>query len=141
MPRRWRIGWPWEAGDPWGEIWERMRPAVEEAGDIGHGQWMPVAETEDTGDAYVIRAELPGFQSDEINVEVRGDELDISGEMRKEDKRENALRRRTGKFSYRASLPSDADKEKIDAKLADGVLTVRVSKTAPAQARKIEVSK
>ena len=140
-PRRPRIGWPWEAWDPWNEVWERMRPVVEQASDIGHGEWVPVAETEDTGDAYVIRAELPGFQSDDINVEVRGEELYISGEMREEDKRENALRRRTGKFSYRATLPGDADREKIDAKLADGVLTVRLPKSAPARSRKIEISK
>lgn len=141
MPRRWRIGWPWEAWDPWGEVWERMRPMVEQATDIGHGEWMPVAETEDSGDAYVIRAELPGFQREEINIEIRGDELFITGEMKHEDKRENALRRRSGRFSYRASLPADAAREKVDARLADGVLMVRVPKAAPAQARKIEISR
>lgn len=143
-PRRWRAGWPVETWDPWADfaqMWERMRPGMEPGGEAGPGEWVPVAETEDTGDAYVIRAELPGFQRDDINVEMRGDELYITGEMRQEDKRDNALRRRTGRFSYRTSLPGDADREKIDAKLADGVLMVRVPKSAPAQARKIEITR
>jgi HSP20 family protein len=143
-PRRWRAGWPLEAWDPWADfaqIWERMRPLAEQGGETAPGEWVPLAETEDTGDTYVVRAELPGFQRDDIHVEMRGDELYITGEMRQEDKRENALRRRTGRFSYRTSLPGDADTEKIDAKLADGVLTVRVPKSAPARSRKIEISK
>lgn len=143
-PRRWRTGWPFENWDPWGDVaqmWERMRPLMEPAGEQPRGEWVPVAETEDTGEAYLIRAELPGFQRDDINVEMRGDELYIHGEMRQEDKRENALRRRTGRFSYRTTLPGDADAEKIDAKLTDGVLTVRLPKSAPARARKIEISR
>lgn len=143
-PRRWRAGWPFESWDPWSDfaqMWERMRPLMEQTTEAAPGEWVPMAETEDTGDAYVVRTELPGFQRDDINVEVRGDELYISGEMKEEEKRENALRRRTGRFSYRTSLPGDADTEKIDAKLADGVLTVRVPKAARTQPRKIEITK
>jgi HSP20 family protein len=47
--------------------------------------------------------------------------------------------RRTGRFEYRVTLSDHLDAEKIDAKLADGVLTVRVPKSERAQRRKIEV--
>jgi HSP20 family protein len=49
------------------------------------------------------------------------------------------LRHRHGKFAYRTSLPADTDSDKIDAELADGILTVRVPKTARAQSRRIEI--
>ncbi|HTY34002.1 Hsp20/alpha crystallin family protein, partial [Mycobacterium sp.] len=48
------------------------------------------------------------------------------------------LRRRRGKFAYRTTLSSDADAEKIDAQLADGILTVRLpkgSRPSPARSR------
>ena len=50
-----------------------------------------------------------------------------------------AATRRTGQFEYRVTLPGQADEEHIEAKLHDGVLTVRVPKAQSAQARRIEV--
>jgi HSP20 family protein len=85
-----------------------------------------------------VRAELPGMKSDDIDVELSGNELRITGEVQ-EEAEGKTLRRRRGKFAYRASLPADADPEKIDAQLADGILTVRVPKAAQARSRRIEV--
>ena len=141
-PERWRGNWPWESWDPFGEfaqLWDRMGSLFEQGAQPGPQGWMPVAETEETDDAYVVRAELPGMRRDDIQVELRGNELCISGEVNQE-KRDNTLRRRTGTFSYRTSLPSDADAEKVDARLAEGVLTVRVPKSARTRARRIEIS-
>jgi HSP20 family protein len=50
------------------------------------------------------------------------------------------LRRRHGQFAYRTSLPADADPEKAEAHLADGVLTVRLPKTGQSRSRKIEIT-
>jgi HSP20 family protein len=95
-------------------------------------------ETEEADDAYLVRAELPGMKSDDIDVELSRNELRITGEV-KEEAGGKTLRRRHGRFAYRASLPGDADPEKIDAQLADGILTVRVPKAAQACSRRIEV--
>ena len=86
----------------------------------------------------MVRAELPGMKSDDVNIELRGNELRITGEV-SEEKSGATLRRRRGKFVYRTTLPSDADVEKIDAQLADGILTVRLPKRTEAQSRKIEI--
>jgi HSP20 family protein len=131
QPERWR-GW-----DPFGEfnqLWNRM------AQPFGRGTdaWIPAVESEETDDAYVIRAELPGMKTDDIDIELRGNELRISGEV-KEEETGKTLRHRRGKFAYRASLPTDADGEKADAQLNDGVLTVRLPKATEAQTRKIEI--
>ena len=132
---RWRGGWPREFWDPFGEftqLWNRM------AGGSGADAWIPAVETEEGDDAYTVRAELPGMKPDNVEVELRGNELRISGEV-KEEESGKTLRHRHGKFAYRATLPADADPEKIDANLADGILTVRLPKATQAQSRKIEV--
>ncbi len=142
MPQRWRGGWPWETLDPFADLtdlWDRMGRLAEQL-EAGDGGWVPAAEEEETSDAYLVRAELPGVARDDIQVEVRGDELCISGEIKEERRRGHALRRRSGTFSYRTRLPGDADTDRIDAKLADGVLTVRMPKTGPAHVRRIEVA-
>jgi HSP20 family protein len=134
-PERWR-GWPREFSDPFAEfaqLWNRMP-----FGRGGPDAWTPAVETEETNDAYTIRAELPGMKSDDVDIELRGNELRISGEVN-EEKPGRTLRHRHGKFAYRATLPTDADGDQADAQLADGVLTVRLPKTTVAQTRKIEV--
>jgi HSP20 family protein len=137
-PERWRAGWPREFLEPFGEfaqMWERMGQFLESTGE---GGWVPAVETEDSDDAYLVRAELPGMKSDDVDVELSGNELRITGEV-KEEAEGKTLRRRHGRFAYRASLPADADPEKIDAQLADGILTVRVPKAPQARSRRIEV--
>ena len=111
------------------------------AGDGNGRAWIPVADIEETDDAWVIEAELPGVNRKDVNVEMRDSELIISGEI-KEKERKGVLRRqtrKTGEFEYRVTLPGDADAEQIEANLHDGVLTVRVPKTEQAKPRRIEV--
>jgi HSP20 family protein len=135
-PERWR-GWPrefWDR-DPFGEfsqLWNRM---AQRGGPEG---WIPAVETEEGDDAYVIRAELPGMKRDDVDVELRGNELRITGEV-SEETSGKTLRHRQGKFAYRTTLPADADADNIDAQLADGILTVRLPKAAKAQTRKVEI--
>jgi HSP20 family protein len=136
-PERWR-GWPREFSDPFGEfthLWNRMAQPFGRGGPEG---WIPAVESEEADDAYVVRAELPGMKADDVDIELRGNELRITGEVT-EDKGGKTLRHRHGKFAYRATLPTDADAEKADAQLADGILTVRLPKTTHAQSRKIEI--
>jgi HSP20 family protein len=133
-----RRGWPREFWDPFTEfnqLWNRM---AQPFGRAGSDTWIPAVESEETDDAYVIRAELPGMKTDDIDIELRGNELRITGEV-KEEETHKILRHRHGKFAYRATLPTDADAEKADAQLTDGVLTVRLPKATEAQTRKIEI--
>ncbi|MDQ1459801.1 MAG: hypothetical protein QOI08_1285 [Actinomycetota bacterium] len=111
------------------------------AGGGNGGTWLPVADIEETDDAWVIEAELPGVNRKDVDVEMRDSEVIISGEI-EEKERKGVLRRKTrktGEFEYRVTLPGDADAEHIEANLHDGVLTVRVPKTEQAKPRRIEV--
>ncbi|MCW3067079.1 MAG: heat shock protein Hsp20 [Solirubrobacterales bacterium] len=108
----------------------------------GDGQaWSPPVDVEETDDAWIIEAELPGVRREDVNVEVRESEVMITGEI-KERERAGILRRRTrrvGAFEYRVALPNELNADAVEAKLKDGVLTVRVPKAAQARPRRIDV--
>jgi len=106
------------------------------------GTWSPLADVTETGDAYIIEADLPGVKRDQVSIEVTGGELVISGETAPRE-HEGMLRRSTrrqGRFEYRATLPQDVDPDKVSASLADGVLTVTVPKAEAARPRRIEIT-
>jgi HSP20 family protein len=139
---------PIERWDPFRQL-EQMQDEMERlmegfstpfAGGNG-AVWAPVADIEETEDAWIIEAELPGVRREDINVELRDSELVISGEI-KERERKGILRRRArrvGRFEYRVVLPGPANEDQIEANLHDGVLTVRVPKPEQARPRRIEV--
>jgi HSP20 family protein len=141
-PVQWGGTYPSRSWDPFTEfqqLWDQMGRLFEQGAETDTTTaWRPVAETEETADAYIVRAELPGLRRDDIQVEIDGNELCVSGEINEEEKG-NTLRRRTGKFVYRTILPTDADTDKIGGELADGVLTVRVPKTEQGRSRRIQI--
>lgn len=140
-PERSRGGWPRDIlQDPVGEfaqLWNRMGRMFDPSG--GGGSWVPTVEMEEAGDAYLVRAELPGMRPDSVDVETGGGELHISGETT-EETRETALRRRHGQFAYTTTLPRDADTEQAEASMDHGVLTVRLPKSGQSRSRRIEVT-
>ena len=104
--------------------------------------WMPAADVSETDAAYVIEIELPGVRREDINVELDGNELIVSGEV-KERSREGLLRRRTrriGNFEYRVILPGDLRTDDVEASLSNGVLTVHVPKAQSTKHNKIDVT-
>ena len=103
--------------------------------------WSPPVDIEEQDNAYVIEAELPGVQKDDVNIELVSNELMITGEI-KEREREGILRKRTrriGRFEYRVRLPEQVDADNVEASLKDGVLSVRVPKREQAERRTIQV--
>jgi HSP20 family protein len=105
--------------------------------------WTPLTDVEETEDAWVVELEVPGVKPNDISVEVRdSSELVVTGEI-KERERAGILRRRTrpvGRFEYRVALPGETDRDRIEASLSDGVLTVRVPKSERSQPRRIQVA-
>jgi HSP20 family protein len=129
---------------------ERMRRMLEQTfGEMGLASmvtdaagWAPPVNIEEQDDAYVVEAELPGVKREDVNIELVGNELSITGEV-KDQERKGVLRketRRVGRFEYRVTLPDQVDAEGPEAKLNDGVLTVRVPRSERAQRRRIEVT-
>ena len=105
------------------------------------GAFTPLADVEETGDAYVVEIELPGVKRDDVDIEVAGRRISVHGE-RKEKERVGILRKRertVGRFHYEVILPGDIDDTGIKADLDEGVLTVRVPKPEHEQPRRIEI--
>ncbi|MBT2480096.1 Hsp20/alpha crystallin family protein [Streptomyces sp. ISL-94] len=124
------------------KMWDQMGRYLEQAAAPAAGgtAWLPMAEEEESDDSYTVKVELPGYPAENIDIEVEGDELVISGEL-SEEHQGNVLTRRHGSFMYRTSLPAGADAEHCNADLDNGVLTVTIPKTTQQQRRKIEIGK
>ncbi len=136
---------PWDPFREFEQLQEEMGRLVQSiwspAGVGNGGAWTPFADVEETEDAWIIEVDLPGVDRKDVKVEMRNSELAISGEV-KEKERKGVLRRRarrTGHFEYHVTLPGESDEEHIEAKLHDGILTVRVPKTEQAKRRRVEV--
>jgi len=87
-------------------------------------------------------AELPGMQMDDLELLVVGNELTIKGERKAGEEDEAVYHRRergVGAFSRVVRLPVEIDANKVEARLQDGVLTVKLPKAEAARPRKIEV--
>jgi HSP20 family protein len=136
---------PVQRWDPFQELeglQEQLSQLLQRTGpDGGSVPFVPLVDIEETEDSWIVEAELPGVKPEDVNVELRGSELAISGEV-KEREREGILRRRTrktGEFDYHITLPGDADPDQIEAKLHEGILTVRIAKPEQERPRRIDV--
>ncbi len=94
--------------------------------------------------SVIVRASLPGFTKDQINVEVHDGVLTINAEKTEEteEKGERYYRkeRQIGSMSRRVALPSIVEDGEASAEFKDGVLTLRLPKPAKASPRKISIS-
>lgn len=103
----------------------------------------PLINITEDNENYYIRSELPGIKTDELDIQVTSNGVSISGE-RKIPAEGNTVRyhrreRESGKFSRLINLSDPVDADKVDAKLKNGILTLRVPKSEAGKPRKILV--
>jgi HSP20 family protein len=107
------------------------------------GLWNPAVDLYEKDDQYVIKAELPGVDKDDIKVDLKDHLLTLSGERTydSEVKEENYYRRERsyGKFRRSFSLPTDVDSDKITAEFKDGVLRVEVPKPEAQKPKQVTI--
>lgn len=103
----------------------------------------PTVDIYDKDNKVVIEAELPGFDKKDINVDVKGRELTLSAEHKKEEeiKEEEVVRRERyyGKFKRRFNLAFDINTETISASYKNGVLILEVPKPKEREAKQIAI--
>lgn len=108
--------------------------------EVDDAKWRPVADISETDTEYLIKAELPEVKKEDLKVSFERGILTISGERRQEkkEKDENEIRVESfyGSFSRSFSLPDNVDAKAIQAESKDGVLRVRIPKTAPTKPEK-----
>jgi HSP20 family protein len=104
----------------------------------------PAVNITEDKDNYFVRAELPGIKTDEIDLQINGRNLTISGERNIQFEGENAKyhrrEREAGKFSRVIGLPGDIDSNSVEAKMVNGILTVVISKSEASKPKQISVN-
>lgn len=125
------------------ELEQFVGQVAEPQSELKQAQWVPAVDIEETADAYVIHADVPGVPAKDIEINVENGLLEISGERKLEKEVEERGVRRFervfGKFYRSFRLPETADVENIKAKTDHGVLTIVVPKKSVAKPRKIAV--
>ena len=111
--------------------------------DPNPGMWNPAVDLYEKDDHFVIKAELPGVDKEDIRVDLKDRVLTLSGERSydNEVKEENYYRkeRSYGKFQRAFALPADVDSDKITAEFKDGVLQVEVPKPEEKKAKQVTI--
>ena len=106
------------------------------------GEGSPRTNLYDNGDNFEIKAEVPGFQKDDLNVKIQGNYLELSGSRNPdapEGYRAHRVERGAISFTRSLTLPSEVDSEKVDATLKDGILTLSLPKSEAAKPKQIAV--
>ncbi|MGE5302764.1 MAG: Hsp20/alpha crystallin family protein [Alphaproteobacteria bacterium] len=105
--------------------------------------WSPAMDILESNDAYIIRADLPGFEKDALNVEIKDGTLTLSGQRKSEELAEGvqyrSVERVRGKFVRSVILPKTVNADGIQASYKDGILEIQVPKAEKAKPRQITV--
>jgi HSP20 family protein len=108
----------------------------------GAGVFPPINITQDA-DNYYLRAEVPGIRSHELAISALKNRVTIAGkrEIPRENERVSYHRRERaeGSFNRTVTLPTDLDTERVEARYADGILTLTLPKAEEAKPRQIVV--
>lgn len=98
--------------------------------------------TEDKNN-YYVRAELPGVKPEDLDIQATGTTVSLAGDRKiaeeNNDARYHRREREAGKFSRMISLSTEIDPGKVEASLADGVMTIRLPKSEKAKPKQITV--
>lgn len=109
----------------------------------GKATWSPAVDVFERDDVLVFRAEVPGIERDDIQVDVEGDVLTIRGTRRRDvELKEGSayrLERSFGNFTRKFKLPRDLDTTKVKAVHKNGLLEVSLPRADEARSRKIAV--
>jgi HSP20 family protein len=149
---RWTPGWGLARWQPEHEF-QRLRTEMDrlfdeafgESGESGWrgGAWAPPVDLYDADEAFVIKAELPGMNKDDIHIEVHDRTLTLRGERKHEaevkEERYQRRERAYGSFQRTFWLPATVEAEKIQASFKDGLLELRLPKSETAKPKHIAI--
>lgn len=109
--------------------------------ETAEAEWIPVMDVVEAPAEYVIRLEVPGIHKENLDINLTGNLLTITGkrEMAPEVEGEGYLvkERAIGKFVRTIRLPAPVAEKKVTAEYRDGVLMVHIPKETPAAATKV----
>ncbi len=136
---------PWTIVDLLHRDLDRMvgarRAASDEQSPVA--DWVPAVDIIEEKDRFVLRADVPGVRTEDIEVAMDNGVLSVSGERHaiapSDDSGVQRIERATGRFLRRFTLPDTADADGVSAKSSNGILEVVIPKAPEIQARRITV--
>jgi HSP20 family protein len=140
LPSLWR--------DPFTTLREEMNQLRAQLVGDGEEGWLtgataPALDMSETNTAIDVRMDLPGITAKDIDIQVNGNLLTVSGERKEEkeekDKTFHRVERSYGSFSRTVTLPCAVNESEVAAEYKDGVLTIKLPKTEESKAHKIKV--
>lgn len=111
--------------------------------ELSMWNWKPVVDIYDNDDNIVIKAELPGVDKANIDIDVKGRFLTLKGERSAENEiKEDKYHRKErayGRFERVFTLPAEVDSDKIEADYKDGILTINIPKPEEQKPKQITI--
>jgi HSP20 family protein len=135
----------WQPGQPVLSVRDVMNQLFDEsiwwpARNAGYGTYQPPMDVYTDGDGYTVEVALPGLKPEDLDVQMIGDTLTISGEFKLEapEGRQYLVRQRQGgRFQTSVTLPDAADAAQVTANFEHGVLFLHIPKSEAAKPKRI----
>jgi HSP20 family protein len=107
------------------------------------GSSAPAIDMYQTDNDVVVKAALPGFKAEDVQINVTGEVLTIRGEMKREEEQNEKAwhirEQRWGSFERSVALPTDVVADKAQADFANGILTITLPKAEEVKPKTITV--
>ena len=135
--------------DPFADVFPTLfRGLLDQGGPANGASRQPAGfrvDVRETADSYLVHADLPGVNKDQIQVEVDGNQVTIRAEAKqsteqKEGQRVLRAERFVGQFARSFVLGSELDDEKANAKYENGVLEVTLPKKQQPAAKRLTIA-
>jgi HSP20 family protein len=111
--------------------------------EVFGGHWIPAVDIFEEDSEFVVKAELPGMEIKDIDLQIQENILTLRGEKRLEKEVEkeqyHRIERAYGTFQRSFTLPNIVDREKVKARFKEGVLEIRLPKQEQAKPKQIPV--
>ena len=120
------------------------QPAPTSRGGVPTRRWIPAMDLVETGDHYVLRADLPGLSDEDVTIQLQDNVLTVSGERKAEHETQQEgyyrLERAFGDFSRSVTLPDGVDPDAVQAHFDRGVLEIRIRKPEQKKPRHVQIT-
>lgn len=132
-------------GSPINHLFDQTLSQARSSEPSAKSVWSPTVDVLESKDSYLVRAELPGMNKQDFNLEVKGGMLILTGKRKLKEPRSGleyrSVERVAGKFSRSFYLPQTVQQDGIQATYREGILEIDyVPKLDHAKARQIRVS-
>lgn len=127
----------------WDQLFDPSHQLIEDSSMVETSHWAPAVDIKEESNRFVIYADIPGVDPNDIEISMENGILTIKGERASTKKEESEgytrVERSKGSFYRRFALPDTADADKITAEGRHGVLRIIIPKRAKGAAKKIKV--